>query len=185
MVLWQERAQEHAQLPGWTGLGHGDQIQEGGGQVHTGAGQVTGAQTWHHGHCISLLSQILHVSQFSRIPKICKYNICHEWHILKLVLNQVTGTCALFLAGKAEETPKKCRDLIKNVRALTNDQQFSQFGKVRKEFVLLTIFWHFPVGSQGRSYDIRKSFASNNKVRSSSGSSLHINLEIWQEFERR
>lgn len=54
-----------------------------------------------------------------------------ECHDLKLVLNQVTGTCALFLAGKAEETPKKCRDLIKNVRALTNDQQFSQFGKVK------------------------------------------------------
>ena len=43
----------------------------------------------------------------------------------------VTATCALFLAGKAEETPKKCRDLIKTVRGLTNDQQFGTFGQVR------------------------------------------------------
>ena len=42
----------------------------------------------------------------------------------------VTATCALFLAGKAEETPKKCRDLIKTVRGLTNDHQFGTFGQV-------------------------------------------------------
>ena len=42
----------------------------------------------------------------------------------------VNATCALFLAGKAEETPKKCRDLIKTVRSLTNDHQFSFFGVV-------------------------------------------------------
>ena len=34
----------------------------------------------------------------------------------------VTSTCCLFLAGKAEETPKKCRDLVKTVRQLTNDR---------------------------------------------------------------
>ena len=46
----------------------------------------------------------------------------------------VTATCALFLAGKAEETPKKCRDLIKTVRGLTNDQQFGTFGQVTLDF---------------------------------------------------
>ena len=46
----------------------------------------------------------------------------------------VTATCALFLAGKAEETPKKCRDLIKTVRGLTNDQQFGTFGQVTLHF---------------------------------------------------
>ena len=44
---------------------------------------------------------------------------------------QVTATCTLFLSGKAEETPKKCRDLIKTVRGLSNDHQFNQFGTVK------------------------------------------------------
>ena len=48
----------------------------------------------------------------------------------------VTATCALFLAGKAEETPKKCRDLIKTVRGLTNDQQFGTFGQDPREEVM-------------------------------------------------
>ena len=30
-----------------------------------------------------------------------------------------------------KETPKKCRDLIKTVRTLTNEHQFSSFGQVR------------------------------------------------------
>ena len=42
----------------------------------------------------------------------------------------VTATCRLFLTGKADETPKKCRDLIKTVRTLTNDHKFSCFGQV-------------------------------------------------------
>lgn len=41
---------------------------------------------------------------------------------------QVTGACCLFLAGKVEETPKKCKDIIKTARSLLNDVQFGQFG---------------------------------------------------------
>lgn len=41
---------------------------------------------------------------------------------------QVTGGCCLFLAGKVEETPKKCKDIIKTARSLLNDIQFAQFG---------------------------------------------------------
>lgn len=41
---------------------------------------------------------------------------------------QVTGACCLFLAGKVEETPKKCKDIIKTARSLLNDVQFAQFG---------------------------------------------------------
>merc|ERR1719296_137733 len=48
----------------------------------------------------------------------------------------VTATCGLFLAGKAEETPKKCRDLIKTVRTLTNDAQFSSFKQDPREEVM-------------------------------------------------
>ena len=53
-------------------------------------------------------------------------------------LDQVTATCALFLAGKSEETPKKCRDIIKTVKELLNPSQFSTFGQVRD----ISLFWH-------------------------------------------
>jgi len=35
----------------------------------------------------------------------------------------------LFLAGKVEETPKKCRDIIKTARSLLTDAQFEAFGE--------------------------------------------------------
>ena len=53
---------------------------------------------------------------------------------------QVTATCALFLAGKAEETPKKCRDIIKSVKELLNSHQFSTFGQVSGDGVLILLF---------------------------------------------
>lgn len=40
----------------------------------------------------------------------------------------VTATCCLFLAGKVEETPKKCKDLIKGAKQILSEQQFTQFG---------------------------------------------------------
>ena len=50
----------------------------------------------------------------------------------------MVATCCLFLAGKAEETPKKCKDLIRTVRQLTNDRQFATFGPDPKEEVMVT-----------------------------------------------
>ena len=40
------------------------------------------------------------------------------------------------MAGKAEETPKKCRDLVKTVRQLTNDRQFGTFGSDPREEIM-------------------------------------------------
>jgi hypothetical protein len=42
---------------------------------------------------------------------------------------QVTACCCLFLAGKVEETPKKCKDIIKTARSLLTDQKFLTFGE--------------------------------------------------------
>ena len=50
---------------------------------------------------------------------------------------KVVATCCLFLAGKAEETPKKCKDLIRTVRSLTNDAQFATFGVDPREEVMV------------------------------------------------
>ena len=40
----------------------------------------------------------------------------------------MTASCCLFLAGKVEETPKKCKDIIKISQQILNPKQFAQFG---------------------------------------------------------
>lgn len=46
-----------------------------------------------------------------------------------LYLFQVTACSCLFLAGKVEETPKKCKDIIKTAKGLLSDQKFLTFGE--------------------------------------------------------
>lgn len=48
----------------------------------------------------------------------------------------VTACCCLFLAGKVEETPKKCRDIIKVARQLLADDKYLSFGEDPKEEVM-------------------------------------------------
>ncbi|KAJ6648700.1 Cyclin-K [Pseudolycoriella hygida] len=48
----------------------------------------------------------------------------------------VTACCCLFLAGKVEETPKKCRDIIRTARTLLSEQAFMSFGDDPKEEVM-------------------------------------------------
>ena len=43
-------------------------------------------------------------------------------------LLQITAACCLFLAGKVEETPKKCKDIIKICQALLSPTLFTVFG---------------------------------------------------------
>ncbi|KAM4662171.1 cyclin-K [Discoglossus pictus] len=61
----------------------------------------------------------------------------YMFHSFKQFARYVTGACCLFLAGKVEETPKKCKDIIKTARSLLNDVQFGQFGDDPKEEVMV------------------------------------------------
>ncbi|XP_023248450.1 cyclin-K-like [Copidosoma floridanum] len=45
----------------------------------------------------------------------------------------VTAACCLFLAGKVEETPKKCKDIIKIAKNLLSKENFASFGVDPKE----------------------------------------------------
>lgn len=60
----------------------------------------------------------------------------YMFHSFRTFPRFVTACCCLFLAGKVEETPKKCKDIIKTARILLTDQQFSQFGDDPKEEVM-------------------------------------------------
>ncbi|KAJ7345167.1 hypothetical protein JRQ81_001117 [Phrynocephalus forsythii] len=57
----------------------------------------------------------------------------YMFHSFKQFPRYVTGACCLFLAGKVEETPKKCKDIIKTARSLLSDVQFGQFGDDPKQ----------------------------------------------------
>ncbi len=52
----------------------------------------------------------------------------------------VVAAACLLLAGKVEETPKKCKDILKVTRSLLNDQQMAQFGSVPKVSCLVVFF---------------------------------------------
>ncbi|ESN94347.1 hypothetical protein HELRODRAFT_68968 [Helobdella robusta] len=45
----------------------------------------------------------------------------------------ITAVCCLYLAGKVEETPKKCKDLIEVTKNLLTEAQFATFGEDPKE----------------------------------------------------
>nr|XP_039265082.1 cyclin-K-like [Styela clava] len=58
------------------------------------------------------------------------------FHSFKKFPRYITATCCLFLAGKVEETPKKCKDLVKVARSLLSDAHFTQFGEDPREEVM-------------------------------------------------
>ncbi|XP_030377347.1 cyclin-K [Scaptodrosophila lebanonensis] len=60
----------------------------------------------------------------------------YMFHSFKSFPRYVTACCCLFLAGKVEETPKKCRDIIKTARGILNDNYFVSFGEDPKEEVM-------------------------------------------------
>lgn len=49
----------------------------------------------------------------------------------------VTACACLFLAGKVEETPKKCRDIIKVAKNILSDHHFQLFGENPREEVMM------------------------------------------------
>ncbi|XP_017492220.1 PREDICTED: cyclin-K-like [Rhagoletis zephyria] len=60
----------------------------------------------------------------------------YMFHSFRVFPRYVTAACCLFLAGKAEETPKKCKDIIKWAKTLLTESQFATFGEDPKEEVL-------------------------------------------------
>ncbi|XP_017134281.1 cyclin-K-like [Drosophila elegans] len=60
----------------------------------------------------------------------------YMFHSFRSFPRYVTACCCLFFAGKVEETPKKCRDIIKMARGILNDNYFFSFGEDPKEEVM-------------------------------------------------
>ncbi|KAK9304054.1 hypothetical protein QLX08_004436 [Tetragonisca angustula] len=60
----------------------------------------------------------------------------YMFHSFKNFPRYVTACCCLLLAGKVEETPKKCKDIIKTAKSLLTEQKFMTFGEDPKEEVI-------------------------------------------------
>lgn len=67
------------------------------------------------------------------------YHRFYMFHTFQEFPRYVTACCCLFLAGKVEETPKKCRDIIVTARSMvpnTKFQAFSEDARKAKEEVM-------------------------------------------------
>ncbi|XP_055322603.1 cyclin-K-like [Sitodiplosis mosellana] len=53
----------------------------------------------------------------------------YMFHTFQEFPRYVTACCCLFLAGKVEETPKKCRDIITTARSILPDPKFQAFSE--------------------------------------------------------
>ncbi|XP_063381674.1 cyclin-K [Cydia fagiglandana] len=60
----------------------------------------------------------------------------YMFHSFRTFPRYITACCCLFLAGKVEETPKKCKDIIKVAKSLLTEQKFASFGEDPKEEVM-------------------------------------------------
>ncbi|XP_023936170.2 cyclin-K [Bicyclus anynana] len=60
----------------------------------------------------------------------------YMFHSFRTFPRYITACCCLFLAGKVEETPKKCKDIIKVAKSLLTEMKFSTFGEDPKEEVM-------------------------------------------------
>ncbi|CAG9132578.1 hypothetical protein JYU34_017365 [Plutella xylostella] len=60
----------------------------------------------------------------------------YMFHSFRTFPRYITACCCLFLAGKVEETPKKCKDIIKVAKSLLTEQKFGTFGEDPKEEVM-------------------------------------------------
>lgn len=57
----------------------------------------------------------------------------YMFHTFREFPRYVTACCCLFLAGKVEETPKKCRDIISTARTILHDPKFQAFSEDQRK----------------------------------------------------
>lgn len=60
----------------------------------------------------------------------------YMFHSFKEFPRYLTGAACLFLAGKVEETPKKCKDIIRIAKELLPEHHFAAFGDDPKEEIM-------------------------------------------------
>ncbi|VDD82064.1 unnamed protein product [Mesocestoides corti] len=74
------------------------------------------------------LSNRLHLRYDTWATAIVFFHRFYMCHSFKAFPRHLTAACCLMLAGKVEETPKKCRDIIRTARELLPPEIFATFG---------------------------------------------------------
>ncbi|VDN96053.1 unnamed protein product [Rodentolepis nana] len=83
------------------------------------------------------LSTRLHLRYDTWATAIVFFHRFYMCHSFKAFPRHVTAACCLMLAGKAEETPKKCRDIIRVARSILSPQHYATFGSDPREEVMM------------------------------------------------
>ncbi|EUB55682.1 Cyclin-K [Echinococcus granulosus] len=83
------------------------------------------------------LSTRLHLRYDTWATAIVFFHRFYMCHSFKAFPRHVTAACCLMLAGKVEETPKKCRDIIRTARELLPPELFATFGNDPREEVMM------------------------------------------------
>ncbi|KAL5963695.1 Cyclin-K [Taenia solium] len=83
------------------------------------------------------LSNRLHLRYDTWATAIVFFHRFYMCHSFKAFPRHVTAACCLMLAGKVEETPKKCRDIIRTARELLPPELFATFGNDPREEVMM------------------------------------------------
>ncbi|XP_025207298.1 cyclin-K-like [Melanaphis sacchari] len=61
----------------------------------------------------------------------------YMYHSFKTFSRYLTACCCLFLAGKVEETPKKCKDIIKLAKTILPKEKYKTLGVDPKEEIMV------------------------------------------------
>uniref|UniRef100_A0A6B2E8Y8 Cyclin-K n=1 Tax=Phlebotomus kandelakii TaxID=1109342 RepID=A0A6B2E8Y8_9DIPT len=77
--------------------------------------------------------ELVHITMATGIVYFHRFYMFHSFRTFP---HYVTACCCLLLAGKVEETPKKCKDIIKTTKGLLSEHKFSSFGEDPKEEVM-------------------------------------------------
>ncbi|KAM7534182.1 hypothetical protein Aperf_G00000111023 [Anoplocephala perfoliata] len=83
------------------------------------------------------LSTRLHLRYDTWATAIVFFHRFYMCHSFKAFPRHVTAACCLMLAGKVEETPKKCRDIIRMARSILSPELFATFGSDPREEVMM------------------------------------------------
>ncbi|KAM3188116.1 hypothetical protein ACTXT7_000885 [Hymenolepis weldensis] len=83
------------------------------------------------------LSTRLHLRYDTWATAIVFFHRFYMCHSFKAFPRNVTAACCLMLAGKVEETPKKCRDIIRVARSILPPQHYATFGDDPREEVMM------------------------------------------------
>ncbi|OAF64801.1 Cyclin-related protein FAM58A [Intoshia linei] len=84
------------------------------------------------------LGSQLDVSTSSNATAIVYLHRFYMFHSLEKFDKHIVATSCLFLAGKVEETPKKCRDLLRVAKDLVSNEIWKAFGDNPREKVMTT-----------------------------------------------